>query len=248
MFTVYGHRGLPSKAPENTLASYKEAGNTPGLKWIELDVAITKDEQLILIHDDFLDRTTNMVGEVTQLNYSDIKDTSAGSWFGTEFEAEKLPTFDEVIELANAYNMNLNIELKGVTGPNGTVLSESMIKQVADKLKGLDSELNVLISSFNLVLVKLAEQFMPDYERAVIFKSAAFGDDWRTLLDYCGSKIVNIEDAKLTQARVKKIKNAGYVLNVWTVNKQLRANQLANWGVDGIFTDKADEMIHLERS
>ncbi|MGJ5711509.1 glycerophosphoryl diester phosphodiesterase, partial [Staphylococcus equorum] len=110
----------------------------------------------------------------------------AGSWFGTEFEAEKLPTFDEVIELANAYNMNLNIELKGVTGPNGTVLSESMIKQVADKLKGLDSELNVLISSFNLVLVKLAEQFMPDYERAVIFKSAAFGDDWRTLLDYCG--------------------------------------------------------------
>lgn len=57
---------------------------------------------------------------------------------------------------------------------------------------------------------------------------------------------MNIEDAKLTQARVKMIKNAGYELNVWTVNKKLRANQLANWGVDGIFTDKADDMVHLE--
>ena len=53
MFTIYGHRGLPSKAPENTLASFKEAASTPGLKWVELDVAITKDEQLIIVHDDF---------------------------------------------------------------------------------------------------------------------------------------------------------------------------------------------------
>lgn len=247
MFTVYGHRGLPSKAPENTLASYKEAANTPGLKWIELDVAITKDEHLVMIHDDYLDRTTDMVGEVTQLNYTDIKDASAGSWFGTEFESEQLPTFDEVIELANTYKMNLNIELKGVTGANGTALSESMVKQVAKKLKALDSDLKVLISSFNVVLVKLAQHFMPNYERAVIFKAASFGEDWRTLLEFCGSSIVNIEDAKLMQARVKKIKNAGYALNVWTVNKKLRANQLANWGVDGIFTDKADEMIHLEK-
>ncbi len=79
MFTIYGHRGLPSKAPENTLASYKKAADIPGLKWIELDVAITKDEQLVIIHDDFLDRTTDMTGEVTQLDYMDIKNASTGS-------------------------------------------------------------------------------------------------------------------------------------------------------------------------
>lgn len=247
MFTIYGHRGLPSKAPENTLASYKQAASIPGLKWIELDVAITKDEQLVMIHDDFLDRTTDMTGEVTQLKYMDMKNASAGSWFGTEFEAEGLPTFDEVIEIANETQMNLNIELKGVTGPNGVALSESMVQQVADKLKKLDKNLKVLISSFNVYLVKLAETYMPSYQRAVIFKAAAFQGDWRTILDFCGSKIVNIEDAKLSQARVKMIKHAGYTLNVWTVNKPSRANQLANWGVDGIFTDRAHEMIHLER-
>ena len=53
-----------------------------GINWLELDVAITKDEQLIIIHDDYLERTTNMSGEITELNYDEIKDASAGSWFG----------------------------------------------------------------------------------------------------------------------------------------------------------------------
>ena len=81
MLTVYGHRGLPSKAPENTIASFK-ALQVEGINWLELDVAITKDEQLIIIHDDYLERTTNMSGEITELNYDEIKDASAGSWFG----------------------------------------------------------------------------------------------------------------------------------------------------------------------
>ncbi|MEB8210309.1 glycerophosphoryl diester phosphodiesterase [Staphylococcus succinus] len=248
MFTVYGHRGLPSKAPENTLASYKAASKVSGLKWVEFDVAITKDEQLVIIHDDYLDRTTDMVGEVTQLNYNELQNASAGSWFGPNFKEEKLPTFDDVIKFANSAQVNLNVELKGVTGDQGTKLSESMVTQVAEKLKVLDAHLEVMISSFNIPLVKLSERIMPKYKRAVLFKAAAFESDWRTVLEFCGSKTVNIEDAKLTQARVKMIKNAGYELNVWTVNKKLRANQLANWGVDGIFTDKADDMVHLEKS
>ena len=131
MFTVYAHRGLSSKAPENTLAAFEAAANVTGLKWIELDVAITKDEQLVIIHDDFLDRTTDMIGEITQLNYDAIKDVSAGNWFNAKYAEEKLPTFDDVIAFANKYKMNLNIELKGVTGGNGSALSESMVKQIA---------------------------------------------------------------------------------------------------------------------
>lgn len=108
--------------------------------------------------------------------------------------------------MANETQINLNIELKGVSGSNGTALSESMVTQVAEQLKELDSNIEVLISSFNVYLVKLAEALLPEYPRALIFKSAAFQGDWRTLLDFCGSNIVNIEDAKLSQARVKMIK------------------------------------------
>lgn len=247
MFTIYGHRGFPSKAPENTLASFKEAASIPGLKWVELDVAITKDEQLIIVHDDFLERTTNHKGEITQVEYEQIKDASAGSWHSKEFETEKIPTFDDVIAFANEAQINLNVELKGVSGTEGTRLSESMVQQVADKLSNLEAGIDVMISSFNIPLLKLAESYIPQYRRAVIFKAVSFKADWRTILDFCGSKIINIEDAKLTQSRVEMIRNAGFDLNVWTVNKKERANQLANWGVTGIFTDKADAMIHLER-
>ncbi|MEB7436888.1 glycerophosphoryl diester phosphodiesterase [Mammaliicoccus sciuri] len=245
MLTIYGHRGLPSKAPENTIASFKAASEIEGVKWLELDVAITKDEQLIIIHDDYLDRTTSMSGEITALNYEELKEASAGSWYGAKFKDERLPTFDDVIEIANEYNMNLNVELKGVTGANGLALSKSMVKQVKEKLANLNQNQEVLISSFNLVLVKLAEEIMPEYKRAVIFHTISFKEDWRTLLDYCDAKIVNTEDAKLTKAKVRMVKEAGYELNVWTVNKPARANQLANWGVDGIFTDSADKMVHL---
>ncbi|WP_251517162.1 MULTISPECIES: glycerophosphoryl diester phosphodiesterase [Staphylococcus] len=246
MFTVYGHRGLPSKAPENTLASFHAAADIKELNWLELDVAITKDKRLLIIHDDYLDRTTDMVGEITQLNWSQMQQSSAGLWFSDEFENEKLPTFEDIIALANDKKMNLNVELKGVSGPNGPQLSEEMVRQVSEKLKQLDNSLKVLISSFNIPLVHLSKQYMSEYPRAVLFKTAAFKDDWRTIMDFCDSQIVNIEDARLTEKRVKMIKDAGYQLNVWTVNKKTRANQLKNWGVDGIFTDKADQMMQLQ--
>lgn len=115
--------------------------------------------------------------------------------------------------------MNLNVELKGITGPNGLALSKSMVKQVEEQLTNLNQNQEVLISSFNVVLVKLAEEIMPQYNRAVIFHTTSFREDWRTLLDYCNAKIVNTEDAKLTKAKVKMVKEAGYELNVWTVNK-----------------------------
>ena len=182
MLTVYGHRGLPSKAPENTIASFKAASEVEGINWLELDVAITKDEQLIIIHDDYLERTTNMSGEITELNYDEIKDASAGSWFGEKFKDEHLPTFDDVVKIANEYNMNLNVELKGITGPNGLALSKSMVKQVEEQLTNLNQNQEVLISSFNVVLVKLAEEIMPQYNRAVIFHTTSFREDWRTLL------------------------------------------------------------------
>ena len=75
-----------------------KSSEVEGINWLELDVAITKDEQLIIIHDDYLERTTNMSGEITELNYDEIKDASAGSWFGEKFKDEHLPTFDDVVK------------------------------------------------------------------------------------------------------------------------------------------------------
>ena len=82
MNTIFAHRGLPKITPENTLASFVKCGEIDSLNWIEIDIAITADEELIIIHDDFLDRTTNTTGEVSKSYYEDIKNASAGLWFG----------------------------------------------------------------------------------------------------------------------------------------------------------------------
>ncbi|NHA36127.1 glycerophosphoryl diester phosphodiesterase [Staphylococcus schleiferi] len=247
MTNIFAHRGLSSKAPENTFAAFDLACKVEGVKWLELDVAITKDEVLIIFHDDDLDRTTNTYGEVSETRYEAIQNASAGAWFHPEFANERILTFEQLIAFANRYKINLNIELKGVTGPNGTYLSERMLQLMKTQIEKLDDALEVLISSFNFSLLKLAEQYIPQYKRAVLFEKCAFYNDWRTLVDYCGSSIVHLEDINLTRELVSEIKNSGYTLNVWTVNDKDRANTLINWGVDGIFTDYADDLIHLQQ-
>ncbi len=247
MTNIFAHRGLSSKAPENTFAAFDLARKVEGVKWLELDVAITMDEVLIIFHDDDLDRTTNTYGEVSETRYAAIQNASAGAWFHPEFANERILTFEQLIAFANRYKMNLNIELKGVTGPNGTYLSERMLQLMKTQIEKLDDSVDVLISSFNFSLLKLAEQYIPQYKRAVLFEKCAFYNDWRTVVDYCGSSIVHLEDINLTRELVSEIKNSGYSLNVWTVNDKGRANTLINWGVDGIFTDYADDLIHLQQ-
>lgn len=248
MTIIFAHRGLSSKAPENTVTAFDLARKVEGVKWLELDLAITKDEQLIIFHDDDLDRTTDTTGEVSETLYEKIEHASSGEWFGPEFKEERVLTFEQLIDFANRYQLNLNIELKGVTGPNGSYLSERMIQLFKEQIKQLDSNIEVLISSFNFALLKLAEQHVPQYTRAVLFERCAFYPDWRTIVDFCGSSIVHLEDINLMRDVVQDIKSSGYTLNVWTVNDKDRANILFNWGVDGIFTDCADDLIHLQKA
>ncbi|MBT1035436.1 hypothetical protein KJY78_03605 [Canibacter sp. lx-45] len=246
MVTVFAHRGLSSQAPENTRAAFKLAHSIPGVRWIEFDLAITADEVPVIIHDDEMDRTSDMCGEVSQLAYSDIKNASVGAWYDVKFAAERIMTLAEMVDFSNSTGMNLNIELKGVTGKNGYALTQAMIRELKKELARLNREIQTLISSFNFTQLKLAQQHLPEISRAVLFEAHTFYNDWRTIAEYCGAQAINLEDKKVTRALVAEIKNAGYQLNVWTVNNRVRANELKNWGVDGIFTDFANELSYLQ--
>ncbi len=146
----------------------------PGIKWIEFDLAITADEQLIVIHDDDFERTTDASGEVSMTSFSAVRGASAGSWYGQHFLSERIPTLVQVIDFANTYKINLNIELKGVTGANGTRLTQRMISLLQEELKKLDKDVEVLISSFNFMQLRLAAKSLPQYPRAVLFERCCF--------------------------------------------------------------------------
>ena len=96
--TICAHRGMDDVAPENTLAAFRmafEAG-----MGVELDVKASRDGQLVVVHDDTVDRTTNGTGRVAQMTLDELKSLDAGAWKGHEFAGERIPTFDEVLDLA----------------------------------------------------------------------------------------------------------------------------------------------------
>ena len=110
---VIAHRGYRAKYPENTLAAFKAAMDS-GAPAIELDITLTKDRSIIVIHDDTLDRTTNTCGAVNNYTLEELKQLDAGSWFDPVFHGESLPTLDEVFQLLNHHIfINLSIPIFG---------------------------------------------------------------------------------------------------------------------------------------
>ena len=105
------HRGAMKTHPENTLAAFRAAVKA-GAHMIEFDVQLTKDHQLVIMHDATVDRTTNGSGKISDLTLAEIKKLDAGSWKSGKFEGEKVPTFEEALS-AMPYNIWLNVHIKG---------------------------------------------------------------------------------------------------------------------------------------
>lgn len=231
---VLAHRGLPSAAPENTMAAFRAAADA-GARWIETDVDLLADGTPVLIHDTALERTTDRGGSIYGLRAADLAHVDAGSWFGPDFAGERLPTLEAFIDFVNERGINANIELKA--NEQGAARSIELVDTLAAALERLDAGRQVLVSSFSQPLLMAFHQRHPRYATAVLYESTTIRPDWRSVAELCGAVAIHPEDTGLTEAMVRAARAAGYGVNVWTVNRPDRANQLFNWGCTGVFTD-----------
>lgn len=108
---VVGHRGVKAFYPENTMLSFQKAIEL-GVDGIEMDIHMTRDGQLVVIHDNTVDRTTNGTGNVADFKLSELKKLDAGSYFSSEYAGERIPTFEEFLELVKSKKLLLNVEIK----------------------------------------------------------------------------------------------------------------------------------------
>jgi len=108
---VIAHRGASGHAPENTLAAFKRA-LALGATFIETDLQLSRDARFVAIHDDTVNRTTNGQGKVHDLSLADLRRLDAGSWFGSEFTGERIPTLEEILEFAKKHDVVFYLELK----------------------------------------------------------------------------------------------------------------------------------------
>lgn len=243
---VHAHRGLNHVAPENTLAAFAAASRT-GVKWIETDTDLLRDGTAVIMHDSRTDRTTNRAGSIYDLSASDLDAIDAGSWFSDKFVGERVPTLHELVPFLGEHKLNMNLELKG--NAQGRDRSILLVETVLDELSNLNTDTEVLISSFSPLLLAEVHRRTDAYELAWLVDVGMIGEDWRSVMELCGATTLHPSTAVMSDRRcVEEVRNAGFNVNVWTVNSSQEANKLLNWGCTGIITDIADEVLRGVRA
>jgi glycerophosphoryl diester phosphodiesterase len=236
---VIAHRGASGYAPENTLAAFAQA-KALGANWVEFDVMLTKDDEVIVIHDDTLERTSNGKGHVADFSYSELKKLDAGSWFQPKFSHEKIPNLRAVIELLNANQLNANIEIKTQIGKEN-LLVEKVIEQVDRHWqKNLPAP---LFSSFSLPTLEIVRKISP--HAALGFLMDEWINDWESICDRLNCVSVNVNHAILDAEKIHAIKATQRLLVPYTVNQVERAKELFALGVDAVFSDFPDKILTI---
>jgi len=232
---VMAHRGARGLAPENTLAAFATAIEV-GADAIELDVQPCATGEIVVIHDGVLDRTTNGSGPVAEATFEALRSLDAGSWFGAEFAAERIPTPGEVLDLARG-RLLVNVEIK-TSGPEDLGVEA----QLAEAIRARRMEGEVLISSFNPSALLRIKRLAPALPRALIYSSLqVFPLDLGLLgLTALHPRVGLVHGAMVEMARAR-----GYAVNAWTVNDPADMQAMIALGVDAITTDHPERLRAL---
>lgn len=226
------HRGASSIAPENTLAALKKAHQL-GAKWVEFDVMLTSDEIPIIFHDDYLDRTTNYQGKVSETPYSEIEKLDAGSWFAEEYQGEKIPTLADWLECAAELGMGINLEMKVPGKRPAKVLAELVLLHLERYWD--DSLPKPLISSFYKPCLQALRDMAPEYQLGLLLNK--WTSNWQRMVSHYQCVSLHLNHKLINAKRVALIKELDLKILAYTVDHPKRAEQLFALGVDGIFSN-----------
>ena len=223
--TVTAHRGASSVASENTLAAMAAAVDA-GADLAELDVRLTRDGQVVLMHDRTIDRTTNGTGDLWDYSLSELREFDAGSWFSEEFAGERIPTLAEVIRFARE-RLELNIEIK--TSREEPTIAAAVVEIIRSEECGDDC----LITSFNREIVEEVKRIAPEIRAGLIFGSDypadVFDGEW---------EILSVNHQVVDSTFVTRAKARGKSVHVWTVDDREEMIRLIELGVDGIISNR----------
>lgn len=226
---VIGHRGAAAHKPENTLSSFRKAIEF-GVDMIELDVQVCASGELVVIHDETVDRTTKGTGIVSQLTWTELQNLIIE-------DGQRIPSLEEVVELCQG-RCKVNIELKGVsTGKPAAELVSNLLME-----EGYAAE-NYLISSFDEQELLDFKSICPKVPLALLLRE--LNEERLSTAKRIGVGAINLRHEALSQEVVTEIHGHGLMLNAWTVNDQKAIERAVELGVDGIFSDFPDTVIKL---
>ncbi len=226
---IIGHRGASALAPENTLSSFRAAIRA-GADLIEMDLRLSRDDEVVVFHDRDLDRTTDGTGPVAEKTLAELKQLDAGLRFSPEFKGERIPALREVLELAAAGRTGLYLELKIDRGEEE--IRPELVSRTLEVLAAQTFPGRLLLASFDQDAVRLVRRLEPGIPTGLIFREEAVWDR----LPAGGLDGIDVLSARwniLTAARVEAGRRAGKEVWGWTVDRPEELVRVRAAGVDG---------------
>ena len=230
---ITAHRGSSIKYPENTMLAFVGALNEQA-NWIELDVQQTKDDVLVVSHDNNLKRTTGKDINITDVDYDEIKEIDVGSYLNSNYPISYMPRLEDVIKWASSNNMKVNIELK----PNG--MENALEEKVIALIKKYNFEDNCVVASGKYEVLEKVKEIDDDIKTAYVM-SFFYGD----IIKLDKVDVFSIEASSINNELVKKIHNNGKEIYAWTVNNSDSINKMLELNVDNIITDDVELAYRL---
>ncbi len=231
--SVIAHRGASSSAPENTVAAMIDAADA-GADMIELDVQMTRDQRLVVFHDEGLGRTTNLHGVLASNHYAHLRDLDAGGWFHSKFVGERIPLLTDVLG-AVPTALSINLELKPTR--HRAELVQRLIRDLASANRlpssSPSTDQRTLVSSKDALLLE------PCAAEGLSIALVTEADPLEGLetADQLGCCAWHPDHDTLTPEVVKAAHARGIKIHTWTVDALDRMRELTDWGVDGIITN-----------
>jgi len=234
---VIGHRGAPKRAPENTLASFKEAHRL-GVQWVELDVQLSRDLVPVIFHDWELGRTSNGEGRLIEHDSSYLRQLDVGSWFAPEFASERLPSFESVLDLLVRCGLGVNIEIKAEDDRAALTVEKGLAQALAQWPKDRDPP---LVTSFSRLALAAAREVAPDWPRGLV--SHSWPRDLAEAARRYDCSTVHVAASDVDEGKVRAARNLGLEVLSYVVDDPLQAHQLWQWGVASVFSDRPEQLI-----
>jgi len=230
--TIHAHRGASAYRPENTLEAFSLAIKQ-GADCLEMDVHLTKDGEIVVTHDERLDRVSNGTGHINDYTLEELKSYNFGKLF-PDMKCQ-IPTLTEVFSLVKTTETSLNIEVKGFER-----LYHELPQKLVTLAKKYDMENRIIYSSFNHYYLQQIKSIEPSAKIGLLYELGLV-DPW-VYAKYLNADAIHPHYAIITALpeTVKHCHDNGIKVNVWTVDDPNVIKLMLKCAVDGIITNKPD--------
>lgn len=238
-YLVVAHRGSSGTAPENTIASFRQA-IISGAHCIEIDIQVTSDGIPVVFHDKWLSRTTNGAGLIQSVTFKELQKFDSGEWFSKNFIGEKIPSLENILSLAKS-DILINVELKNL-GLN----FKRHIEKIIDLVEQYDYNDKTIVSSFYYNQLAFLKKIAPKIPTAAIRipKDTTLPSEIAQKIE-CQGFVCSIFE--LDEIISQDVQNSGLFLGVYSVDSPEELNFVLNYNVKAIVTNYPRNILDLLR-